>query len=318
MKIVVLDGYALNPGDLCWDAIAPLGELTVHDRTPREQVAARAADADIVLTNKAIVDGEIISQLPKLKLIGVTATGINVVDVAAATARGIVVSNVPLYGTDSVAQFVFALLLALAHRVEMHSDLVLREGHWTTAPDWTFSATPQIEFAGKTFGIIGFGRIGRRVGDLAHAFGMKVLANSTTRSQMASHPFEWRAVEEIFAQADVVSLHCPLTASNKEFVNRALLKRMKPTAFLINTARGPLVNEADLADALKNGTIAGAACDVASVEPIRPDNPLLGAKNLILTPHMAWSTKEARARLMDQTAQNIRAFLSGSPINVVN
>ena len=318
MKIVALDGYALNPGDLCWDAIGELGELTVHDRTPREQVAARAADADIVLTNKAIVDGEIISQLPKLKLIGVTATGINVVDVAAATARGIVVSNVPLYGTDSVAQFVFALLLSLAHRVEKHSDLVLQEGRWTTAPDWTFSVTPQVELAGKTFGIIGFGRIGRRVGDLAHAFGMKVLANSTTRSQVASHPFEWWTVEEIFAQSDVVSLHCPLTASNKEFVNRALLKRMKPSAFLINTARGPLVNETDLADALRNGTIAGAACDVASVEPIRPDNPLLGAKNLILTPHMAWSTKEARARLMDQTAQNIRAFLSGSPINVVN
>ncbi|MCC6545626.1 D-2-hydroxyacid dehydrogenase [Candidatus Sumerlaeota bacterium] len=318
MKIVVLDGYALNPGDLSWSTVASLGDLEVHDRTPPEQVVERAKDADIVLTNKAVVDADAISRLPSLKFIGVLATGYNVVDVAAARARGIAVANVPLYGTESVAQFVIALLLALAHRVEKHSDLVLREGRWVTAPDWTFTAAPQVELAGKVFGIIGFGRIGQRVGELAHAFGMRVLANSTSRSQHAPYPFEWRSIEEVFSEADVVSLHCPLTASNREFVNSALLKRMKPPAFLINTARGLLVKEEDLAMVLRNGIIAGAACDVASMEPVRADNPLLSAPNLILTPHIAWSTKEARTRLMDQAVRNIRAFQNGAPINVVN
>ncbi len=318
MKIVVLDGYTLNPGDLSWDAVAALGDLTVHDRTPPNLVAERAAGAEIVLTNKALIDATTIARLGSLRFVSVLATGYNIVDIAAARERGVPVSNVPEYSTDSVAQFVIAQLLALCHRVEAHSRAAITDGRWASCIDWSFVDTPQVELSGLTMGIVGFGRIGRRVGALAHALGMRVIANSTSRSQAAPYPFEWRDVPALFAEADVVSMHCPLTATNREMVDAPLLGRMKPGAFFINTARGPLVKEQDLADALKAGRIAGAACDVVSVEPIRPDNPLLGAPNLLLTPHIAWASKAARVRLMEQTAGNIRAFLDGRPINVVN
>lgn len=318
MKIVVLDGYTLNPGDNPWDDLARLGELTVYDRTATEEVEARAADAEIVLTNKTVLDRHSLSRLPRLRFVSVLATGYNVVDVDAARARGIPVSNVPEYGTDSVAQHVFALLLELCHHVGAH-DRAVTDGEWVAAKDFCFWKFPLVELTGRTLGVVGFGRIGRRVGVLANAFGMRVLAAGGRRRPVPPYePFAWTEIDDLFAASDVVSLHCPLTARNEAFVNAKLLERMKRTAFLINTARGPLVDEAALAAALNAGTVAGAALDVVSEEPMRPNNPLRTARNCIITPHIAWASVAARRRLMAATVHNVRAFLDGQPVNVVN
>jgi glycerate dehydrogenase len=318
MKIVVLDGHTLNPGDNPWDDLARLGELIVYERTPNELIVERALDAEILLTNKTPLDGSTIEKLPRLQFVSVLATGVNVVDLAAARARNIPVSNVPVYGTDSVAQHTFALLLELCHRVHEHHAAVMA-GEWARGPDFCFWKRPLIELAGLTMGIVGFGNIGTRVGELAHAFGMKVLVTGgrwTKRPKF--RPFGWVRMKDLFARSDVVSLHCPLTAENAGFVGTELLSCMKPTAFFINTARGGLVNEEALAEALRQGWLAGAAVDVVCVEPIRPDNPLLSAPNCIITPHMAWGSLAARRRLMQQTVKNVEAFLVGKPINVVN
>jgi glycerate dehydrogenase len=318
MKIVVLDGYTLNPGDNPWTPLEALGSLTVHDRTPEELIITRAADADILLTNKTPLSAETLARLPKLRMISVLATGYNVVDVAAARARGIPVCNVPGYSTNSVAEFVMALILDFFKQARFHSDLV-HQGEWQRCPDFCFWQNPHFsELAGKTIGVVGFGAIGQRLGELATAFRMKVLASSRSRRADVPYPFEWAETDDLFARADIVSLHCPLSDETRGLVNKQRLSRMKPGAFLVNTARGPLVVEQDLCDALNAGTIAGAACDVVSAEPIRADNPLPHARNLTLTPHIAWAALESRRRLMDCTAGNIAAFLTGKPVNVVN
>ena len=316
MKIVVLDGYALNPGDNPWDEVAKLGEFVCHDRLPAGRILECAKEADIILTNKAPLSAETIAQLPRLKFVGVLATGYNVVDVKAARARGIAVSNVPIYGTDAVAEYVFALLLNFHRQPQLHSELV-KQGEWTKN-EWSFWHTPLAELAGQTIGIVGFGRIGRRVGELAAAFKMKVLANDVFRANPPSYPFGWREVPELFAESDVVTLHCNLTPENTGMVNAALLGRMKPTAYLINTARGPLVNEGDLAEALRQGKLGGAALDVVTTEPMPANNPLLQAPNTTLTPHIAWAALAARRRLMQITTDNVAAFLAGKPINLIN
>jgi glycerate dehydrogenase len=297
--------------------IAQLGELTVYDRTPPDQVVERSREADVLIINKTPLTANILAQLPRLKFIAVIATGYNVVDTTARE-RGIPVSNVPVYGTNSVAQYAFALLLELCHRVGMH-DAVVKEGKWSSNVDWCFWLTPLVELVGKRMGIIGFGRIGRRVGEIAHVFGMEVLAYDVWQGNSPSYePFAWREIREVFAEADVITLHCLQTAENTGMVNREVLSLMKSSAFFINDARGGLVVEQDLADALNSGRIAGAAVDVVSTEPIRPDNPLLTAHNCIITPHMAWGALEARQRIMVTTAENISAWLAGKPINVVN
>lgn len=317
-KIVVLDGYTLNPGDNPWLPVEALGDLTVYDRTPADKVLERAKDADIVLTNKTPLSGEIIENLPDLKLIGVLATGYNIVDTAAASRRGIPVVNVPEYSTDTVAQFVFALLLELCHHVGQHSESVLA-GDWCRSEDFMFTLSPQVELAGLTLGIVGYGRIGARVAQIADAFGMKVRA--TTRSPKpapALADFAWVSLDQLLAKSDVVSLHCPQTEQTKGMVNEAFFKQMKPSAFLINTSRGGLVNETDLVQALQSGQLAGAALDVVDSEPMPEGSVLIGAPNLIITPHIAWSALSARQRLMQTTAENIQAFLTGQPQNVVN
>ena len=317
MKIVALDGYTLNPGDNPWDDIIRLGTLVCHDRTPPAQIIERAQDADVIITNKVPLSAETIAHLPKLKFIAVTATGYNVVAAKAAKARGIPVSNVPIYGTDTVAEYVFALLLNFCRQPQFHSELV-NQGEWTKSGEWSFWRTPLTELAGRTIGIVGFGRIGRRVGELAAAFKMKVLANDTFHGNPPGYAFAWREVPELFAESDVVTLHCNLTPENTGMVNAALLSRMKKTGYLINAARGPLVNEPDLVAALKKGALGGAALDVVATEPIAADSPLFGAPNLTITPHIAWATSIARGRITRQTAENIAAFQSGRPINVVN
>jgi glycerate dehydrogenase len=317
MKIVCLDGYTLNPGDNPWDEVAKLGEFTCHDRTAPGQILERSRDAEVLLTNKTPLSAETLAQLPKLKFIGVLATGYNVVDVKAARARGVPVSNVPIYGTDAVAEYVFALLLNHLRQPQLHSDLV-RQGEWARVNEWSFWRKPLAEVAGKTIGVVGFGRIGRRVGELAAAFKMKVLANDVFQGNPPSYPFAWRSVPELFAEADVISLHCNLTPENTGMVNRDLLRSMKKSAYLINTSRGPLIKDADLAEALQAGWIAGAALDVVTTEPIPADNPLLKAPNVTLTPHIAWAAVEARRRLTKVTAENIAAFQAGKPINLVN
>lgn len=317
MKIVVLDGYTLNPGDNPWTEVEKLGDLTVHDRTPTDKIIERAADAEVVLTNKTPLSADTLAKLPKLRFIGVLATGYNVVDTAAARERNIPVSNVPVYGTDSVAEYVFSLITNRFRRPVLHADLV-DKGEWEKSVDFSFWRTPLAELAGKTIGIVGFGRIGRRVGEIASAFKMHVLANTNHPSNPPDYSFAWADPEELFSRSDVVTLHCNQTPENTGMVNRELLSKMKPTAYFINTARGGLVVEEDLAEALNNGVLAGAACDVVSSEPIEPDNPLLGAKNILLTPHIAWAAKEARIRLMATAAENIAAFQAGKPINLVN
>ena len=316
-RIVVLDGHTLNPGDLNWDALRALGDCEIYDRTPPTEIAARAAHAEMILTNKAPLSRETLASLPKLKYIGVTATGHNIVDAAAARERGVAVTNVPAYGTRSVAQMTFALLLELAHHAGDHAAGV-RAGRWTRAADWCYWDHPLIELEGLTLGIVGYGRIGQAVAQLAAAFGMKVIVSVSGRKRELPPAVAVVEPDYLFSHSDVVSLHCPLTPETKHLINADRLARMKPTAFLINTSRGPLVDEAALADALNRGQLAGAALDVLATEPPPADHPLLSAKNCLITPHLAWATRAARARLMQTAVDNVRAFLEGRPRNVVN
>ena len=315
MKIVVLDGYTLNPGDMSWDELKWLGGCVVHDRTAPGQLMERAKGAQVLLTNKVVLDRETMGQLPELAYIGVLATGYNVVDVEAARDRGIVVTNVPAYSTDSVAQIVFALLLELVSGVGRHDEAV-HTGKWSRSPDFSFCEISMIELAGLTMGIVGFGEIGRVVARIAEAFNMKVIVH--TRTSGKGDGMIYVDLDTVFAESDVISLHCPLTPETQDLVNRDRLRRMKDTAVLINTSRGPVVDESALADALNQGEIAGAAVDVLSVEPPPEDNPLLGARNCIITPHIAWATLAARNRLMDTVVGNVKAWMEGRPENVVN
>lgn len=318
MKMLVLDGYALNPGDLSWDELAQLGSLTVYDRTAPEDVLKRAEGAEILLTNKTVLTGEMLQQLPNLKFISVLATGYNIVDIEAAAALRIPVSNVPTYSTMSVAQLTFALILELCHGVAQHSHWV-HDGNWCAAPDYSHWVQPLTELAGKTLGIVGFGAIGQQVAAIGSAFGMKIRAyNPSARSAPQLPDFAFVSLDELYAQADFITLHCPQKADNLGMINADALRRMKPSAYLINTARGGLIDEQALADALNSGALAGAALDVLSSEPPERSNPLLSAKNTLFTPHIAWATFEARQRLMATTAENIRAYLAGQPIHLVN
>lgn len=318
MKIVVLDGYVLNPGDLSWEGLSALGDLTVYDRTSSDMVVERAKDAEIIFTNKTLLPAETISQLPKLRYIGVLATGYNVVDISAATAQGITVTNVPAYSTPSVAQMVFALLLELCSHVQLHSDAV-HNGEWVNSKDFAFWKAPLIELSGKIMGIIGMGNIGLQIAGIASAMGMKVIAVSRSRSRQPNiDGFEWVDMPDLFQIADVISIHAPLTPETQGLICKANIDIMKPTAFIINTSRGPVVNEQDLADALNEGRIAGAGLDVLSVEPPKADNPLLTARNCIITPHIAWATHAARTRLMNTVVKNLEAFVEGAPVNVVS
>lgn len=316
-NIVVLDGYALNPGDLDWEPLHALGNVTVYDRTKEAEVASRAKDADIILTNKAIVNAATIAQLPKLTYIGVMATGYNIVDVKAASSRQIKVSNLPAYGTAAVAQLTFALILELCNHVGLHADSV-RAGDWSRSDDFSYWKTPLHELDGKVLGIVGLGQIGQAVARIALAFGMRVIAHHKHPERDKVEGVTFVTLEECFAQADVVSLHCPLNEQNRGFVNKALLNTMKQDALLINTSRGPLVNEQDLADALNNERIAGAGLDVLAAEPPVADHPLIHARNCLITPHIAWAAREARARLLNTVIENVRAFLSGQPRNLLN
>lgn len=312
MKIVILDGYTENPGDLSWEGFERLGQLTVYDRTAPEDIIARIKDAQVVYTNKTPLSRETIQASPKLKFIGVLATGYNVVDVEVAKERGIPVSNIPTYGTTAVAQFVFALLLELCHHVGHHNQAI-QAGRWSKSPDFCFWDYPLIELAGKTMGIIGYGRIGQATGEIAKAFGMKVLAydNFIKKEENVS-------LEELLEKSDVISLHCPLFPETKGLINQESIARMKDGVMIINTSRGPLINEKDLRDALVSGKVYAAALDVVCEEPIRTDNPLLGLDNCIITPHIAWAPKESRQRLMDVAVANLSAFVQGEPQNIVN
>jgi len=315
-QIVVLDGFTLNPGDLDWSELKSLGRCEIHDRTQPGELLLRAAGADILLTNKTVLSGEDILKLNRLEYIGVLATGTNVVDLAAARARCVPVTNVPTYGTKSVAQMTFALLLELAHHVGHHAQTV-RQGRWAHNPDFCYWDYPLIELDGLTFGVVGLGRIGRAAAELAAAFGLNVLAHDPAAG-MAPPFVRLVELESLLRESDIVSLHCPLTPQTARLVNASRLALMKPTAFLLNTSRGPLVDEAALADALNSGRLAGAALDVLAIEPPPADNPLLTARNCLITPHLAWATRAARSRLMEVAVQNIRAFLEGKPQNVVN
>ena len=317
MNIVLLDGYTLNPGDLTWKDLEALGRCTVYDRTAPEDVVARVKEAEIALTNKTVLSAEIIKQLPKLKYIGVLATGVNVVDIEAARDAGIPVTNVPAYSTPSVAQLVFAHLLNLAHHVGAHSETV-RNGKWACNIDFCYWDTPLIELAGLTMGIIGFGRIGRAAAKLALAFGMKVIAYDVVKPSSIPEGCRFVSLEDVFRLSDVVSLHCPLTPQTQNIINRKHLELMKKTAFIINAGRGPLVDEQALADALNNERIAGAGLDVLSSEPPERDNPLLTAKNCFITPHIAWATGAARERLLKVVVDNVASFIAGKLQNVVN
>jgi glycerate dehydrogenase len=318
MKIVVLDGYTLNPGDLTWDELKALGPCDIHNRTAPAELMPRADGAGILLTNKMPLKRELIQKLSALRYIGITATGTNIVDLEAARERSIAVTNVPAYGTKSVAQTTIALLLELAQHVGHHAQTV-RDGQWSRSVDWCYWDRPLIELDGLTLGIIGFGRIGSAVAELATAFGMKVIAASSHLPTSVSHlPITRVDLETLFRQSDVISLHCPLTPETRAVVNAERLALMKSTAFLLNTSRGPLVDEHALADALNSGRIAGAGLDVLSSEPPPANNPLLQAKNCIITPHLAWATRAARERLLKIAIANVRAFLDGKPQNVVN
>lgn len=315
MKIVVLDGHGLNPGDLSWQCLEEFGSVQIYDRTENCETIARIADAQVILLNKVPITAEILDACPSVRLICVMATGYNVVDCEAARQRGIPVCNVPDYGTTAVAQFTFALLLEICHRIG-HHDHVVHQGKWTSWPDFCFWDTPQMELAGKTMGIIGYGRIGQAVGNIAGAFGMKVLAYSRTpRLQKGAAYVD---LDTLLSQSDIISLHCPQTEHTTGIINETSISKMKDGAILLNTARGGLIDEAALASALKSGKLRAAAVDVAAQEPIPADSPLLSAPNCIITPHMAWAPLESRQRILDCTVSNIRAFLSGSPIHCVN
>ena len=316
MKIVVLDGYGLNPGDLSWDAVSQLGELTVYDRTSSEEVIERSAGAEAILTNKTVITAEIMEALPDLKYIGVLATGYNVVNVDAAREKGIVVTNIPAYSTPSVAQMVFAHILNIAQQVQHHSEEV-RKGRWTNNADFCFWDTPLIELREKKIGLVGLGHTGFNTARIAIGFGMQVTAYTSKSSLQLPPEIKKRTLDELFSECDIVSLHCPLTDETKELVNAERLRLMKPTAILINTGRGPLVNEQDLADALNAGKLYAAGLDVLSSEPPKADNPLLTARNCYITQHIAWASLEARTRLMDILVENIKAFQAGKPVNNV-
>jgi len=314
--LVILDAYATNPGDLSWASIEDLADCTIHDRTAPADVLARVGNADAVMLNKAVLDAHNLAHAPSLKYVGILATGWNTVDLAAAHKRGIVVTNVPGYSTDSVAQHTFALLLELTNQVALHSADA-RSGGWTKNPDYCYRLSPQTELAGLTLGIVGFGQIGQAVARIGQAFGMRVLAHRRDNSTPPPDGVEYATLDRLFADSDVVSLHCPLSASTAGLVHAERLAQMKPTAFLINTARGPLVVEPDLAAALRAGRLAGAAVDALSTEPPAADNPLLSAPRCLVTPHIAWATAAARQRLIDIAAENLRAFLAGKPVHQV-
>lgn len=316
MKIVVLDGYTLNPGDLSWDGIKKLGDCTIYDRTPPEKTVERAQNAEAVFTNKVVFNREVIGQLPDLRFIGVLATGYNVVDLEAATEAGIVVTNIPAYSTASVAQMVFSHMLHIVQNVSKHADSV-KKGEWANSIDFSYHLTPQTELAGKTLGIIGFGQIGQAVAKIGLAFGMNILFNNRSKKETNLNARQVD-LDTLLAESDFISINCPLTDENAGFINKAAISKMKTSAILINTGRGALINEEDLAEALNNGRIAGAGLDVLSTEPPSPDNPLLSAKNCNITPHIAWATTEARERLMKIAAENLKAFLEGKPQNKVN
>jgi len=318
MKIVVLDGYTLNPGDLSWDGLKSLGNCEFYDRSSPAEVLKRAGGAEMVLVNKIVLSRETISSLPHLKYIGVTATGYNIVDVVAARERGIAVTNVPSYGTRSVAQMTFALLLELTQRVGHHAQTV-RDGRWTACPDFCYWDYPLLELDGLTMGIVGFGRIGRSVANLAAAFGMKVLAHSrSSGADVSPVPVDFVDLETLFRRSDVISLHCPLTPETKHLVNAERLSWMRSSALLLNTSRGPLIDETALADALNSNRIAGAGLDVLGIEPPPANHPLLHVRNCLITPHIAWATRAARSRLLAIAIANVQAFLNGNPQNVVS
>lgn len=316
MKITILDGYGMNPGDLSWDGVAALGELKVYDRTAPSEVIGRSADSEALLTNKTVLDGETLRALPKLKYVGVLATGYNVVDTATARQLGIVVTNIPAYSTMSVAQMVFAHLLNVTDRVEHYAE-ENRHGRWSRNPDFCYWDTPVTELAGKTFGIVGLGHIGQAVAKIALAFGMKVIAFTSKDPEHLPDGVSKAGLDTLFAESDVVSLHCPLTPSTEKLINRETISKMKPGAILINTGRGPLIDEQAVADALRGGKLGAFCADVLSSEPPAADNPLLSAPNSFITPHIAWASKEARERLMQIAVANLKAFIEGHPVNDV-
>ena len=318
MKITVLDGHALNPGDLSWSDLSNLGEITVYDRTATlEEAVQRIGDSEILLINKFPVTAELLDRCPSVKAVFVLATGYNVVDCAAARARNIPVCNVPTYGTDAVAQFTFALILAMCHRVEAHSASV-HDGTWTNCPDFCYWLSPQMELAGKTLGIVGFGRIGRAVARIARGFGMKVIATSRTETAEGAALAEYVPLEALMKRSDIVTLHCPLFPETEKIINKTTIAMMKDGAMLVNTSRGGLIDEQAVADALASGKLRSMAADVVTTEPITDANPLLTAPNCILTPHIAWAPVESRQRLMNTIVDNVKAFLAGTPQNVVN
>ena len=322
-KAIILDAYTLNPGDLNWGPLTELANFTIYERTSFstndiQLIIERSKEAEIILTNKTPITKEVIKELPKLKYIGVLATGYDVVDTHAANERNIVVTNIPAYGTNTVAQMTFSLLLELTNHVGLHYHAV-KQGEWTSNQDWCFFRKPLLELTGKTLGIIGYGRIGQATSKIAQAFGMNVIASKRTPNKdQESNQVKFASLDELYAKSDVISLHCPLTEENKGMINKDSIQKMKDGVLIINTARGALIQEADLAEALNNGKVGGAAVDVVSSEPIRENNPLLHAKNCIITPHIAWATKEARQRLLEIAVDNVKSFLTGNPINKVN
>lgn len=318
MKIVVLDGYTLNPGDISWEGMEAFGDLTVYDRTKAEDVAERIGDAEVVYTNKTPITKETLDACPNVKFIGVLATGYNIVDTAAAKEKGIPVSNIPTYGTAAVSQFAIGLLLELCHHIGEHSDAV-KAGEWTSNPDWCFWKYPLVELDGKTMGIIGFGRIGQDTGKIAQALGMKVLSyDSFPKKELESETCHYADLDTVLGESDVIALHCPLFPDTEGIINKDTIAKMKDGVMIINNSRGPLIVEQDLRDALDSGKVAGAAVDVVSTEPIQMDNPLIGAKNVIITPHISWAPKESRQRLMDIAVDNLKCYVDGKPQNVVN
>lgn len=317
MKIVILDGYTENPGDLSWEGLENLGELTVYDRTPIEKTIDRIGDADIVLVNKAPISRKTIEVCKNIKYIGVLATGYNIVDMEAAKERGILVSNIPTYGTQAVGQFAIALLLEICHHIGHHAQAV-KEGRWANSDDWCFWDYPLIELSGKTMGIIGLGRIGKTTGKIAKALGMRVIAFNNNPTDEGREIAEYVDLDQLFKQSDVISLHCPLFPSTQGIINKDTIAKMKDGVIIINNSRGQLIVEQDLADALNSGKVYAAGLDVVSTEPIKSDNPLLSAKNCIITPHISWAPKESRQRLMDIAVDNLKSFINGNPINIVN
>jgi glycerate dehydrogenase len=322
-KAIILDAYTLNPGDLNWGPLTNLANFTIYERTSFstndiQLIIERSKDAEIILTNKTPITKEVIKELPKLKYIGVLATGYDVVDTHAAKERNIVVTNIPAYGTNTVAQMTFALLLELTNHVGLHHHAV-KQGEWTNNQDWCFFRKPLMELSGKTLGIIGYGRIGEATSKIAQAFGMNVIATKRTPNKdLETNHMKFTTLDELYAKSDVISLHCPLTEENKEMINKDSIQKMKDGVLIINTARGALIQETDLAEALNNGKVGGAAVDVVSVEPIKETNPLIEAENCIITPHIAWASKEARQRLLEIAVDNVKSFLRGNPINKIN